>query len=178
MAQSHTMQTEQQPQLVQQNSNAPPPITFPGQKHLFTCGMVVTLAYWSEPAPAGVATTAFKHPTDITPHCSGQPPTGKISVSIEARNMMARKRGAALAKKEAKQVANMLKTPISERRTEGQVLFAISEMIGHPKTWPAKFKDIFFLRKLNRTNRLNIITFTLGNGLPPHADMPCTNGQP
>ena len=62
----------------------------------------------------------------------------------------------------------MLKTPMCGRESEGEVVFAIEEMIGHPKTWPAWIKDIFFLRKLNRTNRLNIITFTLGNGLPPH----------
>ena len=69
---------------------------------------------------------------------------------------------------ENKRVATMLEAPVHGRKTEGEVLFAIEEMIGPSKTWPARINDIFFLRKLNRTDRLNIITFTLGNGLPPH----------
>ena len=62
----------------------------------------------------------------------------------------------------------MLKAPVCGQKTEGEVLFAIEEMIGHPETWPARIKDIFFLKKLNDANALRVITFTLGNGLPPH----------
>ena len=98
-------------------------------------------------------------------------------LSVGAQQAINRKRKAALERVENKRVATMLKAPVCRRKTEGEVLFAISEMIGCPETWPAGIRDIFFLRKLNRTNRLNIITFTLGNWMAYH-HMPCTNGQP
>ena len=69
---------------------------------------------------------------------------------------------------ETKRVATMLEAPVHGRKTEGEVLFAIEEMIGPSKTWPARINDIFFLKKLSNANALRVITFTLGNGLPPH----------
>ena len=69
---------------------------------------------------------------------------------------------------ENKRVATMLKAPVCGRKTEGEMLFAISEMIGCPETWPDWIRRIFFLKTISNANALRVITFTLGNGLPPH----------
>ena len=130
----------------------------PGQLHHFTTGVVVVKEYWNfDPLQPLV------QPQSIP---NAQP--NAQAVSVGTQQAIKRKRKAALERLANKRATTMLKTPMCGRESEGEVVFAIEEMIGHPKTWPSWIKDIFFLRKLNRTNRLNIITFTLGNGLPPH----------
>ena len=130
----------------------------PGQKCHFTSGVVVANAYWN----------FVPLQPQAQPQSAPKAQPNAQAESVGAQQAINRKRKAALERMETKRVATMLEAPVHGRKTEGEVLFAIEEMIGPSKTWPARINDIFFLRKLNRTDRLNIITFTLGNGLPPH----------
>jgi hypothetical protein len=130
----------------------------PGQKCHFTSGVVVANAYWN----------FVPLQPQAQPQSAPKAQPNAQAEGVGAQQAINRKRKAALERIENKRVATMLEAPVHGRKTEGEVLFAIEEMIGPSKTWPARINDIFFLRKLNRTDRLNIITFTLGNGLPPH----------
>ena len=62
----------------------------------------------------------------------------------------------------------LLAQPAQMRMTEREVLFAISELIGPPSSWPSWTRTAFFSKHLNNVNGMRIITFGLGNGLPPH----------
>ena len=130
----------------------------PGQLCHFTSGVVVANAYWN----------FVPLQPQAQPQSAPKAQPNAQAEGVGAQQAINRKRKAALERIENKRVATMLEAPVHGRKTEGEVLFAIEEMIGPSKTWPARINDIFFLRKLNRTDRLNIITFTLGNGLPPH----------
>ena len=82
--------------------------------------------------------------------------------------MVERKRKAALEKREIKRVATMLKAPIQERGVEGEVLFAISDLIGDPKTWKRYLSDIFWSQHWNHQETVKIACFLAHNGLPHH----------
>ena len=79
-----------------------------------------------------------------------------------------RKRKAALEKGETRRVAAMLKAPMCRRKTEGEVLFAIGEMIGHPETWKEYLSEIFWSRHWGYMNLVKMACFLAHNGLPHH----------
>ena len=130
----------------------------PGQLCHFTSGVVVANAYWN----------FVPLQPQAQPQSAPKAQPNAQAESVGAQQAINRKRKAALERMENKRVATMLKAPVCGRKTEGEMLFAISEMIGCPETWPAKIMGIFFLKKLSNANALRVITFTLGNGLPPH----------
>ena len=130
----------------------------PGQLCHFTSGVVVANAYWN----------FVPLQPQAQPQSAPKAQPNAQAESVGAQQAINRKRKAALERMENKRVATMLKAPVCGRKTEGEMLFAISEMIGCPETWPAEIMGIFFLKKLSNANALRVITFTLGNGLPPH----------
>ena len=130
----------------------------PGQKCHFTSGVVVANAYWNfvPLQPQAQSQSAPK----AQPNAQAE--------SVGAQQAINRKRKAALERMENKRAETMLKAPMCGRKTEEDVLFAISEMMGCPETWPDWIRRIFFLKTISNANALRVITFTLGNGLPPH----------
>ena len=60
----------------------------------------------------------------------------------------------------------MLRATIVDRETEGEVLFAIEEMIGHPKTWKRYLSDIFWSNRWDNGELMKIVSFLAYNGLP------------
>ena len=130
----------------------------PGQLCHFTSGVVNANAYWN----------FVPLQPQAQPQSAPKAQPNAQAESVGAQQVINRKRKAALERMENKRVATMLKAPVCGRKTEREMLFAISEMIGCPETWPAEIMRIFFLKKFSNVNALRVITFTLGNGLPPH----------
>jgi hypothetical protein len=62
----------------------------------------------------------------------------------------------------------MLKLPIYKRTREHEVLWAIEDLIGPCSSWPDRERQIYWMKKLNHRDALRVVTFGLGNGLPPH----------
>jgi hypothetical protein len=62
----------------------------------------------------------------------------------------------------------MLALPTSKRVAEYEVLWAVEDLIGSCKTWPRWVAKIFWMKKLNNADALRLVTFCLGNALPPH----------
>jgi hypothetical protein len=62
----------------------------------------------------------------------------------------------------------MLKLPTYKRTREHEVLWAIEDLIGPCSSWPDRERQIYWMKKLNHRDALRVVTFGLGNGLPPH----------
>jgi hypothetical protein len=62
----------------------------------------------------------------------------------------------------------MLKLPTHKRTREHEVLWAIEDLIGPCSSWPEWIRKIYWMKKLDNKNSLRLVTFGLGNGLPPH----------
>ena len=67
-----------------------------------------------------------------------------------------------------RQTQAMLQAAITDRKTEGEVLFAISEIISHPDAWPKYLADILWSRHWDNQKLMNIVCFLAYNGLPYH----------
>ena len=149
--------------LPTQESALAPPIIFPGQKHHFTCGVVVTKAYWNCALPQSQPL-----PGPNQHQAQRQPNAQLEALSVGVQQAINRKRKAALEKGETRRVAAMLKAPMCRRKTEGEVLFAIGEMIGHPETWKEYLSEIFWSRHWGYQNLVKMACFLAHNGLPHH----------
>ena len=68
----------------------------------------------------------------------------------------------------SKRDTRMLKLTTSMRLQEHEVLWAVEDLIGSCKTWPRWVAKIFWMKKLNNADALRLVTFCLGNALPPH----------
>ena len=162
------MQQQQwQPQQLQ--THPPPTVIFPGQKYHTTCGVVIAKAYW-DCAPPPVSGQEPKQLGDLDPKPQNQPSGGTNleTLDVETRRAIDRKRKAALAKEDARRVTAMLKVPICERGTEEEIMFAISDVIGHPKTWKQYLADIFWSQHWGNDGLMKIVCFLAYNGLPYH----------
>jgi hypothetical protein len=62
----------------------------------------------------------------------------------------------------------MLKLPTYKRTREHEALWAIEDLIGPCSSWPEWIRKIYWMKKLNNRNSLRLVTFGLGNSLPPH----------
>ena len=62
----------------------------------------------------------------------------------------------------------MLALPTHKRSKVNEVLWAIEDLIGPCKSWPKWVAKICWMKKLSDVNSLRLITFCIGNGLPPH----------
>ena len=62
----------------------------------------------------------------------------------------------------------MLKLPTHKRTREHEVLWAIEDLIGPCSSWPDRERQIYWMKKMNHRDALRVVTFGLGNGLPPH----------
>ena len=62
----------------------------------------------------------------------------------------------------------MLKLLTCKRTREHEVLWAIEDLIGPCSSWPDRERQIYWMKKLNHRDALRVVTFGLGNGLPPH----------
>ena len=62
----------------------------------------------------------------------------------------------------------MLALPTHKRSKVNEVLWAVEDLIGPCKSWPKWIREIYWMRKLNHNDSLKVITFGLGNSLPPH----------
>ena len=130
----------------------------PGQLHHFTTGVVVVKEYWNFVSPQPQA-----QPQSLP---KAQPSAQAISVGTQ--QAIKRKRKAALERMENKRVETMLKAPMCGRKTEEDVLFAISEMIGSPETWKEYLSEIFWSRHWGYQNLVKMACFLAHNGLPHH----------
>ena len=130
----------------------------PGQKCHFTSGAVVANAYWN----------FVPLQPQAQPQSAPKAQPNAQAESVGAQQAINRKRKAALERMENKRVATMLKAPVCGRKTEGEVLFAIEEMIGHPKTWKRYLSDIFWSNHWGNDELMKIVSFLAYNGLPFH----------
>ena len=62
----------------------------------------------------------------------------------------------------------MLRLGVSSRHTEDEVLWAIEDLIGESQSWPEWIRGIFWMDHLRDVDSLRLVTFCMGNGLPPH----------
>ena len=62
----------------------------------------------------------------------------------------------------------MLRLGVSRRNKEDEVLWAIEDLIGESQSWPGWIRGVFTMNHLNNVNALRLVTFCMGNGLPPH----------
>jgi hypothetical protein len=62
----------------------------------------------------------------------------------------------------------MLKLLTCKRTREHEVLWAIEDLIGPCRSWPKWIRKIYWTNKLDNRDALRVVTFGLGNGLPPH----------
>ena len=76
------------------------------------------------------------------------------------------KRKAAEEILDQKHTRAMLRATIVDRETEGEVLFAIEEMIGNPETWKKYLSDIFWSNHWDNGELMKIVSFLAYNGLP------------
>ena len=62
----------------------------------------------------------------------------------------------------------MLRLGVSRRNKEDEVLWAIEDLIGESQSWPGWIRGIFWMDHLRDVDSLRLVTFCMGNGLPPH----------
>jgi len=62
----------------------------------------------------------------------------------------------------------MLKLPTYKRTREHEALWAIEDLIGPCSSWPEWIRKIYWMKKLDNRDALRVVTFGLGNSLPPH----------
>ena len=62
----------------------------------------------------------------------------------------------------------MLRLGVSRRNKEDEVLWAIEDLIGESQSWPEWIRGIFWMDHLRDVDSLRLVTFCMGNGLPPH----------
>ena len=134
----------------------------PGQLCHFTSGVVVANAYWNFVPPQPQA----------QPQSAPKAQPNAQAASVGAQQAINRKRKAALERMENKRVATMLKAPVCERGTEEEIMFAISDVIGHPKTWKKYLADIFLSQHWGNDAIWKIVCFLAYNGCPQHLMCP------